>query len=1309
MQKNKILRRLTAFLLSAVFLFTGAAQAFAWSPNEGERCGSKIGAQYLASDGRNYMDIAEDYYVKIYHPDGSSTVEFREGRYKVRRHLVLFNPATKEERWVYCIESGVDFDISDNAYLSENMNNNKYFMNLPTEAREGIMLVTMYGHQPGKAIPIAGLNADDAFYAGQILIWEFQQGIRTDAGARKDNGKIKADVYYNLIKGRPAEKMYNYILDKIKKHSVIPSFAERKQDSAQQITLKYDKITKKYSKTVTDTNHSDVNLLNLTGLGVTITRSGNQYTFTSGKPIDEPITIKMRKDIPITGGKFLVWGRPGYQSVCIGADDPVAFYMKIQTESFGSAKIVKTSEDEKISGIRFHISGDGVEQDVITKSNGEIIIDNLRPGVYTVNEQTADQYEPQEVRRVTVVPGQTSTVTFNNTLKRGDLKVTKTSEDGLVEGVKFHLTGTSLSGLPVDEYAVTDSKGMAIFENVLIGGYVLSEVDTNDKYVIPDNQTAAVEWNAVTNKAFHNILKKWSATITKSDKENGTAQGDASLAGAKYGVFKGNQLIDTYTTDANGQFNTKEYICGNDWTIREIEPSEGYLLDSTVYKVGAEPIKYKVEHNQLAIDVLETVKKGSIAIIKHCDDGSTQIETPESGAEFEVFLKSAGSYKVAKETERDYLTCDTFGFAETKDLPYGVYTIKQTKGWEGKELMPAFDVFISEDGEIYRYLINNAAFRSMVEIVKKDAETGKIIPAAGVGFKVKNTDTGKFVGQHIYYPTPMDIDTYYTDSTGKLMLPEPLDYGNYEVIEVQTCDGYVLNSEPVPFKVDGTQKVITVEKQNVPQKGKIIINKSGEVFSSVTETDGIYQPIYSVAGLSGAIFEIYADEDIVTLDGTIRAKKGELVSTIETDESGKAVSSLLHLGKYKIIEKKAPHGMAIDTAPIYAELTYVGQEVKMTSVSMDIYNERQKVQIDLEKVLEQDKLFGIGMNDEILSIQFGLFAAEDIIAADGKQIPKDGLIEVVSCDTRGRTTFKTDIPVGAKLYVKEISTDEHYIVSAEKYPVVFEYAGQDTATVHISVNDGETIKNNIIRGTVVGKKVDEDGFAVCGTLFGLFKLSEANFIEENAFLSATSNEIGIFSFENVPFGKWLVREIQPAPAFVLNEKLYPVTISENEEMIEIEIENRFIVGSVQTTKVDAEHPENKLTGAVFEVYVDVNSNKIYDPDIDKLIGEMDEAETSVYRLDGLRYNGYFLYEKSAPEGYLKDDHYYYFEIRENGETVVIENKAGVGFTNQTVPISEEPEIPQTGDTSNLGLWIILFTSGSVALLISIISRKKCRK
>ena len=198
-------------------------------------------------------------------------------------------------------------------------------------------------------------------------------------------------------------------------------------------------------------------------------------------------------------------------------------------------------------------------------------------------------------------------------------------------------------------------------------------------------------------------------------------------------MYKGDTLIDSYTTDENGQFTTGYYVCDSDWTIREINPSEGYLLDSSIHKVGAEPELYEIELNDTANDVTEQVIKGDIAIIKHTDDGETQIETPESGAEFQVFLKSAGSYENAKESERDVLVCDENGFAQSKKLPYGTYIVRQTKGWEGRELMDDFEVYIAQDGQTYRYLINNANFESFIKVVKVDAETGVTIPMRGPG------------------------------------------------------------------------------------------------------------------------------------------------------------------------------------------------------------------------------------------------------------------------------------------------------------------------------------------------------------------------------------------------------------------------------------------------------------------------------------------------------------------------------------------------------------------------------------------------
>ncbi|MBQ2939660.1 MAG: hypothetical protein IJE00_04760, partial [Clostridia bacterium] len=426
------------------------------------------------------------------------------------------------------------------------------------------------------------------------------------------------------------------------------------------------------------------------------------------------------------------------------------------------------------------------------------------------------------------------------------------------------------------------------------------------------------------------------------------------------------------------------------------------------------------------------------------------------------------------------------------------------------------------------------------------------------------------------------------------------------------------------------------------------------------------QPVYEIKGLSGAVYEITAAEDVVTLDGTLRYKKGDVVATITTGADGTATTEPLFLGKFQIREITAPYGMILNGDTVTVELTYAGQEIKITTTSAAFVNERQKVEIDLSKVLEQDEKYGIGMNGEITSVKFGLYASEDITAADGKVIPKDGLIETVTCDENGKAVFATDLPVGAKVYVKEIATDSHYILSDNTYPVTFEYAGQDTTVVKISVNNGEAIENEIIRGNIIGKKLDEDGFTICGALFGLFRENETEFTEETALATCQSNEIGIFTFENVPFGRWIVREIKAAPAFVLNENSYAVTVGADEEVIEITIENEFITGSVKTTKVDKEYRDNKLSGAVFEIYVDVDGNGKFDPEIDLFVGEMTETEEGIYEMHDLRYNGYFLYEKAAPEGFLKDDGYHYFEIRNDGETVIVENEAGVGFVNQPI-------------------------------------------
>lgn len=1267
-------KRITAALLCAVMcIMSLPLSAFAFTAEEGKTVNAYYGNKYVSADGEMYYSPSTYQYI-AYDANGNESLHTQSAGNSRTKLMIKDSSGSRQ---ILCIESGIPYNAGG-TYESKSGTNSSYFQNLPTTAQYGIMLTSVYGWRPGKTAPISGTNEDDFSLATQIILWEYQQQLRTSPTTLKANSYgVPADTYFKGIKGRPAEKCYDWLLTQMQSHATIPSFASNKSSSATTYTLKYNQAADNYSLTLTDTNNT-LSDIKFSASGITVSRSGNKYTFTSKKMIENAVSVTAQKNVPGIDGNFLVWGYPGKQTMMSGAEDPVVFYLKIKTETTGVGHIVKHSEDGKVANIKFNITGNGVNQTVTTKADGTVDVE-LMPGVYTVTELTEDKYEPQNVQRVTIVSGNTSTVTFSNTLKRGDLQVIKSSEDNLVEGVTFHLYGTSLSGIAVDEYAVTDKNGVATFKDVLISGttpYTIEEVDTSIRYVVPANQTAPVKWKEVTTRNFTNILKKFTVTVTKSDREEGTAQGNASLAGAVYGIYKGETLVDKYVTDQNGQFTTKEHVCDNDWTVREITPSEGYLLDTTIHKVGAEPQLYTVEHNQTANDVNEQVIKGNIAIIKHTDDGETKIETPESGATFEIYLKSAGSYTASEEDERDIIVCDENGFGQTKDMPYGVYTVHQTSGWEGRELMKDFDVFIAQNGQTYRYLINNANFESYIKVVKVDAESGKTIPYAGAGFQIYDP-TGNLVTMSFTYPTPTTIDTFYTDANGCLVTPEKLEYGKgYSLVEVQAPYGYVLDSTPVYFDVtqdNATEEsgvtVIKVDKPNMAQKGTITVEKTGEVFYGVSvsgseDAEVIYQPIYEIAGLSDAVYEIRAAEDIITPDGTIRFTKGEVVDTVTTGKDGLAKSRELYLGKYEVKEIKAPYGMVLNDEIHTAELVYAGQNVSVTETATSFVNERQKVEISLKKTLEASNLFGIGQNGEMKNISFGLFAAEELVSASGTSIPADGLIEIVTLDESGNGTVKTDLPMGG-YYVKELATDEHYILSDTKYPVTFEYAGQETAKVQLAVNDGEAIENDLIYGSVSGRKVDENGEPLGGALIGLFKYNDTEFTKENALMTVTSKEDGSFSFEQIPFGIWYAREIEQPTGFVLNETVYEVNIAENEQVVEIEIVNEFVRGNITLTKVDADFPDNKLTGATFEVYQDNNADGKPD-DGDTLIGTLTESEAGIYEMKDLLYGHYLIKETKAPDGFLLDTGIYPVFIETDGMTYSVENKAGVGFIDEAM-------------------------------------------
>ena len=1252
-------------------------------------------------------------------------IEYKDRRYSLSENLPApFGGRTTEEffelrindlrtyRTAYCIQlgvranSGIGYEASDDyASFTEEQ---KALINTALTLGYNVETGTKYG---GSAI--------DEYIATQILIWLI-------AHEQLGTGYETQIVNEFTVNSPAAKPIFYQLRENVVNYHTIPSFATDDPSAVGAYThdLKYNESNGKNETTLVDENNVLGNFA-VSYPGVDFSVSGNELHVSTSETEFGTITAEKRlpSSVPgvVTGGTKY-WLRDEYQNVVTfdveGSAEPVKCYFSLEIKA-GALQLVKTSEDGEVSGISFHISGNGIEKDVVTGPDGTIKVDNLQAGNYTVTENAPDKYVQPQSQQVTVYPGQTSSVSFSN------------------------------------------------------------------------------------------ILKKFTVEMEKVDSATDEAQGDSTLDGAVYGMFKGETLLDTYTTANGGKFTTKEYPCGPDYSIREISPSEGYLLDETIYPVGAEPGNFTLENNSIPMTATEDVILGSIAITKHTDqpaipdqeepapqseapaeesnpaesvpaeeepaesnsieeaptssssgisestpvpedaDASSsqpeesaesgptaesaeepspesspapesepqpapsvssvpeiipaaaslasnasilplsttashdevQIEQPEEGAEFQIYLASAGSYENAKESERDLLITDSHGFAKSKSMPYGLYVVHQTKGAAGQKFVPDFSVFISEHGKTYYFILNNPTFTSLIRFEKKDLESGKIIPLAGTAVKIKNADTGEWVVQHLNYPSPIDIDTFVTDSTGTLMLPQPLPFGNYELFEQQSPWGYVFDGEPVPFVVDGTQDVVTVEKYNIPQKGTITVSKEGEVFSHVAESGGMYQPQYEVQGQPGAVYDITALEDIVTPDGTVHLKAGELVTTLTTGSDGIATSEPLYLGRYQILERTAPDGMVVDPEPEEVTLSYAGQEVEITSASVGFVNERQKVEISLKKLLEQDETFSIGMNEEWKNITFGLFAAEQLTASDGTSIPADGLMETIGIDENGNAVFKTDVPCGASLYVKEIGTDDHYILSDKKYPVVFEYGGQDVTKVQIQVNNGEAIENTLKRGKVSGWKVDQDGFELAGAKIGLFCFDETEFTEETAFLVTESNPIGYFEFDKVPVGNWLVREIAPPAAFVLTEETFPVEITEDGQTIEIRIENQIIKGIAETTKVDADFPENKLSGAVFEIYADVDNNGEFDADIDHLVGEMTETELGLYQMKDLVYGNYFLHEKESPEFFQRDENYYPFSITENGAVVRIETEAGVGFLNKAQTGSLK--VVKTADDDNI--------------------------
>lgn len=942
----------------------------------------------------------------------------------------------------YCIEPGVDQDSGDTLTSTDE----SYWDNYPASSNVTIPPETIktllgrvltygcHGNISQDWMTGNASGADSLSYAiaTQMLVWEVVVGERDANFDHVDPsayGKGAVMDYIGASNPLRSQIMsyYNQIIENIKTHNVMPSFCAPSRDYARAYELEQD--GSEYTLTLTDSNGVlDNYAFSADVPGVSFSKSGNRFTITCDTPTEETILVTAEKQNAYSSSLVIwsdgTWSKAGVQDTITygeNVSDSVNGYFELEMDAAGGLRIVKTSEDGNVSGIEFTITGEGYSERVRTGSDGTIDVTGLMPGRYTVTEINSDAYTPQDSQTVTIAGGESAVVTFDNTLKRGALQVRKSAEDNFIEGVTFHLYGTSASGLEVDEYAVTGADGVA-------------------------------------ERSFHNVLKKFSVTVTKTDAETGSPRGDATLAGAAYGLYRGGELVDTF----------------------------------------------------------------------------------------------------------------------------------------------------------------------------------------------------------------------YTDDTGTLMLPEELPYGEYELIEVAACHGYILDSTPVPFTVDGSENIVTVVKYNSPQMGVIRVSKTGEVFTSVTESGGLYTPVYEAGRLEGATFTISAAEDILAPDGSVRTAAGTVVDTITTGPDGTASSKELYLGKYVITETSAPNGMVLNTEPQTVELAYAGQDAGLAELEVTFLNERQRVQISLSKSMASDEKFGIGTNGEISAVSFGLYAASDITAADGSVIPADGLIEIAVVNADGTAAFTSDLPLGS-YYVQEYATDSRYILSDERYPVEFTYAGQDTPLVSVEVNDGEAIVNELKYGSVSGIKLDENGKALSGALFGLFRSDAVEFTEEGALLTATSGEDGIFVFENLPVGDYIVRELTAPAGYVLDENAYYVEITTDGEVCVVENEagvgflNQPLRGALKIVKTT---DDGKVEGFAFRVSGVNGYDMTFTTDAN---GEI--------LIEGLRIGEYVVteLENGASEGY---------EIAEPVTVTLVANETLTVNVHNKITV----DVPKAGDDS-LTPWIILIAAG----------------
>lgn len=1186
---------------------------------------------------------------------------------------------------VYCSQFGVPANTGDTYDHQTDVS----FLNATQKKLLGRVMMFGYNDHTGA---LYGGNWTDNAVATQAMTWIITTGFYGSEWESRIADRL-------LASSQHARNIYNQIRDNMESYDIIPSFTASSASKATDHEMKYNMNNGNYELTLEDKNNV-LQYFDFSSAGISIKRIGNKLNLSSSKAFDTK-SLKADKDLPkdvlpsLISGTPEFWYNPTQQNFTSlnvdGAREAVPAYLKLHTEKIGHIKLVKSSEDGVVGGLKFKITGNGIDRTYTTNNKGEILIENL-----------------------------------------------------------------------------------------VAGEYVVTEVSTPNKYVQSKTQVVTVKPTQTTSVQFDNVLKKFNIHITKSDVETGNSpQGDSTLNGAEYDIYNAQGDFVEHIK-ADGDTATSSLLVLGTYTIYETVPPKGYNLNSEPIIVTGDFDGQTIEVGRADTGISDRVIKGQIAVTKFADapltgdseDGG--IKQPLEGIEFTLTLKSTGE-------EACKIVTDADGYAITPYLPYGKYHIEETKGADGYRKIDPFDITVDQNGKIYKYILENTVYETDVKIVKKDAETGKVIPLAGTQYKIKDS-AGNWVTQKYNYPTPTVIDTFETAPDGTLVLPEPLRYGDYELYEIKAPIGYTVSKEPIQFTVtsDNPSTMLEIVNSNTPVKGTVTIEKQGERFTGadfrMTEQGKLFTPIYELQGLEGISFDLTAVEDITTPDGTVRYKAGTVVDTITTGKDGKATCKPLYLGKYQAVEKNTLDGFVLDGKKHPFTLTYQDQNTELVSTSIKVENQRQKASVSLVKQFET---VCNQISSPLLSVLFGVYAKDDIKTVTGETgIEKDSLIDVFSVVELGNGVMNTDIPAGS-YYVKELATGNGYVLSDKEYPFVFEHMGTKEPVINIHVNDGKPIENKLMRGnmeivkTSEDKKVEGISFKVTGKtligtdyeeifqtdtdgkihvkdlLVGTYTITEVsddktvgyitpesqsfnvenggtvtvefeNILQRGAVrieksaegetnlkgfmfeISGTSlngtkyketfqtDKNGIIKVKDLLVGDYTVKELTSykTESYVLPaDQLVSV---QHGKTAAVNVENKKIRGSLEITKKSDDG--KLLSGVTFGIFTKDG----------KKVAEINTNDKGIALADNLIYGEYYLQELKTIDGYKLNDKKFHFTIHENGEVIKVE------VINDKIHEIKQKDNPKTGDTSNVaGLLVLLGVSG-IGLAGSYLLKKRNR-